>query len=118
MITVNKELMEYAMLCFLRTKVMNGVKDITICVENKNGKVSITTSQTDELPSSSAQRAYRELDKPDITYTRNNTPSQQLAIPKGAKYVDTITLMGKQCRRIKMPNGDYLTEFNGKWKKI
>ena len=45
---------------------------------------------------------------------RNAIDKFALEIPAGAKLIDTVTIMGKQCRRIQMPNGEFLTEFGGK----
>ncbi|MGN0031024.1 MAG: hypothetical protein ACI37Q_03620 [Candidatus Gastranaerophilaceae bacterium] len=117
-----------------------------LIIKNDNGKVSIVTSETPELPevsNSTTQTAATSVQsKPstakkrvELTYEHNNTSNVNthtnrtsvetkpisrppLEIPRGAKLIDTVTIMGKQCRRIKMPNGEFLTEFGGKWKKL
>lgn len=117
-----------------------------LIIKNDNGKVSIVTSETPELPvvsNSTTQTAATSVQsKPstakkrvELTYEHNNTsnvnthtnstsvetkPTSRppLEIPRGAKLIDIVTIMGKQCRRIKMPNGEFLTEFGGKWKKL
>lgn len=122
--------------------------DTFLIIKNDNGKVSIVTSETPELmPASnsttrttaSAQsqpeakpvtRKRVELTYGNTNTSRVNTPANTvsskpkpvsrppLEIPAGAKLIDTVTIMGKQCRRIQMPNGEFLTEFGGKWKKL
>ena len=118
--------------------------DTYLIIANNSGKISITTSITPDLPvSNTANRASAtsvrtnsvpqkrriELNydnQSNIAYNtgtiETSTPTSavkpQLEIPSGAKYIDTVTIFGKLRRRIQMPNGEYLTEMNGKWKKL
>lgn len=121
--------------------------DTFLIIKNDNGKVSIVTSETPELmpASNSTTRttasAQSQPEAKPVTRkrvesygntntSRANTPANTvsskpkpvsrppLEIPAGAKLIDTVTIMGKQCRRIQMPNGEFLTEFGGKWKKL
>lgn len=116
-----------------------------LIIHNNKGKITITTSETPDLPTTLIKKESRinsneQIPSPSpkrvslnydngLTNTNNRpivnnnskTISKQkteLAIPNGAKLIDTVNIMGKECRRIKMPNGEYLTEFNGKWKKL
>jgi len=96
--------------------------DTYLIIKNDNGKISITTSETETLPQTRVTTGNetatlsnnRAASRPAAT--RTSRPA--LEIPQGAKLIDTVTIMGKQCRRIQMPNGEYLTEFGGKWKKL
>ncbi len=102
-----------------------------LIIENKNGKISITTSESPDLTTlstSASSTPKQSIQKDEIasaqtkptTSIREKIPakSEPLPIPKGAKYVDTINLFGKQCRRIQMPNGEYLTETKNGWRKL
>ena len=114
-----------------------------IVKKDHNGNVTVKTSETGEI----SDAEYEELaSKPQPESPQNTgatqepatppkrryvigeetatntatTPKQkpQLEIPHGAKLVDTVKLFGKTCRRIQMPNGEYLTEWNNQWKKL
>ena len=118
--------------------------DTYLIVKNDNGKIFITTSKTPDLPISKAtnqtmaasvstnsvpQKHQVELNYGKQSNKANNSKTSetsapvpnakpQLEIPSGAKYIDTVEIFGKPRRRIQMPNGEYLTEINGKWKKL
>ena len=105
--------------------------DTFLIIKNDNGKVSIVTSESPDLPNVSSATSkvatpvksqstpvYKENSSNTVSAKPKTASKPSLEIPAGAKLIDTVTIMGKQCRRIKMPNGEFLTEFGGKWKKL
>ena len=95
----------------------SGTETYIIITKDNYGNVTLQTSQTPDLP---AHKQPVELVY-NTTKSQTDKPVKQkpaLEIPAGAKYIDTVTIFGKPCRRIQMPNGEYYTEMNGKWKKL
>ena len=91
---------------------------------DNNGKVSIVTSETPELPN--VKQLEPEVVMPKSRFTigadkhtvQNPSAKPQLEIPAGAKLFDNPVIMGKPRRRIQMSDGTFMVEINGKWKKM
>lgn len=91
---------------------------------DNNGKISIVTSETPELPN--VKQLEPEVVKPKSRFTigadkhtvQNPSAKPQLEIPAGAKLFDNPVIMGKPRRRIQMSDGTFMVEMNGKWKKM
>ena len=107
--------------------------DTFLIIKNDDGKISIVTSETEELPdlahvkqnqSNSGQKtATTENISANNMSTKQSDNYKQpakppLEIPQGAKLIDTVEIFGKQRRRIKTADGKILTEYNGKWHKL
>ncbi len=107
--------------------------DTFLIIKNDNGKISIVTSETEELPdlahvkqnqSNSGQKtATTENISANNMSTKQSDNYKQpakppLEIPQGARLIDTVEIFGKQRRRIRTADGKILTEYNGKWHKL
>ena len=107
--------------------------DTFLIIKNDNGKISIVTSATEELPdlahvkqnqSNSGQKtATTENISANNMSTKQSDNYKQpakppLEVPQGARLIDTVEIFGKQRRRIRTADGKILTEYNGKWRKL
>lgn len=91
---------------------------------DNNGKVSVVTSETPELPNVKQpkpetvqpKKRFTIGEKPSVSSKPNSKP--QLEIPAGAKFVENVSVGGKMHRRIQLSDGSYRTEYGGKWQKF
>ena len=88
-------------------EVPNVAEGVTIRIENNNGKITVTATET----AKTAAEQHVSSVSPSVSRT-------SLPIPEGYREIGVINYGGKECVQIKNSFGRVLTEIDGRWQLL